>query len=324
MEKPEIYVTRMIPMDGIDLLEKFCTVVVNPEDRPVTREELLNGVRDADGVLCLLTDRIDAAVFGAARKIKGIANYAVGFDNIDVAEATRRRIPVSNTPGVLTDATAEMAWALLFSIARRVVESDRYMRTGKWDGWGPLQYVGGDVTGKTLGIVGAGKIGSAMAMKSRGFAMKVLYTDTHSNTVLEEELGATRVSFERLVAESDFISLHVPLTEETRHLFDAAVFSRMKPSAFLINTARGPVVNEKDLVEALREGRIAGAGLDVYEWEPRMADGLIGLDNVVVTPHTGSATTSTRVNMAIKAATNLLAMIRGTPVPDCVNREVFD
>ena len=318
-----VYVTRKIPQPGIDLLKKEFDVDVNPEDRPLTREELLANIKGYDGVLCLLTDRIDDEVFDAAPEVKGFANYAVGYDNIDVPAATARKIPISNTPGVLTDATADMAWALLFAAARRVVESDRFMRTGKWEGWGPLQYIGGDITGATLGIIGAGRIGTAMALKSQGFGMKVLYQDAFENKVLEDKLGAEKVSFEELVERSDYISVHVPLMEDTRGLINAEVFRKMKKTAYLINTARGPVVDEAALVEALKNGEIAGAGLDVYEKEPKMAEGLAALENVVVTPHTASATVQTRDNMAIKAATNLTAMLKGTEVPDCVNPEIF-
>lgn len=324
MVRPKVYVTRAIPGEGIDLLKKHCDVEVNWEDRPLTREELLKNVRGRDGVVSLLTDRIDSEVYETARGIKGFANYAVGFDNIDVGEATRRKIPISNTPGVLTDATAEMAWALLFSVARRVIESDRLIRSGNWKGWGPLQFIGGDVAGKTLGIVGAGRIGTAMALKSRGFAMTVLYSDEITNSTLEEELGARRVPFSELLVESDFISIHVPLMAETQHLFNAEVFKKMKRTAYLINTSRGPVVNEAELVESLKNRVIAGAGLDVYEFEPEIAGGLADLDNVVITPHTASATVSARTNMALKAAQNLLAMLRGERPPDCVNPEIYD
>ena len=323
MKKSNVYVTRMIPRDGIDLLKKACDVEVNPEDRALTRAELLQNVRGRDGVLGLLTDRIDAEFFDAAAGIRGYANYAVGFDNIDVREATRRGIPVSNTPDVLTDATAEMAWALLFAVARRIPETEKVMRSGKWPGWGPLQFIGADVTGKTLGIVGAGRIGTAMARKSRGFDMKVIYADAVANPVLEQELGARQVDFAELLRESDFISIHTPLLPETRHLFDADAFRQMKPSACLINTARGPVIHEADLVKALRDGVIAGAGLDVYEFEPKMAEGLAELDNAVTTPHTASATPHARVGMAVLAAENLLAMLEGKPGPTCLNPEVF-
>ena len=323
MTTPNVYVTRLIPQEGIDLLKKHCNVEVNPEDRPLTREELLKKVKGRDGILCLLTDRIDAEVFDTALTAKGFANYAVGFDNIDVKEATKRKIPISNTPGVLTDATAEMAWALLFAVGRRVVESDRFMRTGKWGGWGPMQYIGGDVTGKTLGIVGAGRIGTAMALKSKGFAMKVLYTDAIKNEILEKELGARKVSFEKLIKESDYVSVHVPLLAETRHLINKDVLEKMKTTAYLINTSRGPVVNEAELVVALRNKEIAGGALDVYEFEPKMVAGLADLDNVVITPHTASATTASRTNMSLKAANNLLAMLKGKRPPDCVNPEIY-
>ncbi|MDY6837447.1 MAG: D-glycerate dehydrogenase [Thermodesulfobacteriota bacterium] len=327
MAKHRVYVTRQIPQPGIDLLRETCHVEVNPEDRPLTREELLENVQDREGVMGLLTDKIDAEFFDAANAIKGYANYAVGFDNIDLQEATKRKVPVSNTPDVLTDATAEMAWALLLAATRRVVESDRVMRSGKWSGWGPLQFIGGDVTGKTLGIVGPGRIGTAMALMSKGFKMKVLYTGAspeETSPVLEKELGAKRVNFEELLKRSDYISIHVPLNAQTGHLFSAGAFKKMKKTAFLINTARGPVIHEADLVEALTRGEIAGAGLDVYEFEPKMAKGLAALNNVVTTAHTGSATVSSRTNMALLAARNLLAMVQGRQPPTCLNPEIYE
>ena len=326
MLKPKIYITRLIPQAGIDLLRKTCEVEINPEDRPLGRNELLAKVSDKEGVIGLMNDRIDAGFFEAARALKGFANFAVGFDNIDVAEATRRKIPVSNTPGVLTDATAELAWALLFAVARRIVETDRIMRSGRWAGWGPLQFLGVGVTGKTLGIVGAGRIGTAVALMSRGFQMQVLYTNTsgRENPTLKKELGARLVSLDELLAGSDFISIHTPLTDSTRHLFRAETFDRMKSSAILINTARGPIIKEDDLVAALRSRRIAGAGLDVYEFEPRLAEGLAGLDNAVITPHIGSATTSSRTGMALLAARNLLAMLRGERPESCLNPEIYE
>lgn len=324
MARPNVYVTRQIPQAGIDLLNTICDVEVNPHDRPLTREELLENVKRRDGVLCLLTDKIDAEVFDAAAGVvKGFANYAVGYDNIDVSEATKRGIPVSNTPGVLTDATAEMAWALLFAASRRIVESDQYMRSGQWGGWGPLQFLGFGVTGKTLGIVGAGRIGTAMAKKSKGFNMRVLYTDTVRNEELERDMGAAYVDFDTLLEQADFVSIHVPLLPETRHLFGISRLRQMKNTAVLINTARGPIVNEAELVQALKDREIAGAGLDVYEDEPRMAEGLWELPNVVVTPHTASATRATRTKMATVASENLLAMLEGKKAPNCVNPEVY-
>ncbi|MFW6361550.1 MAG: 2-hydroxyacid dehydrogenase [Spirochaetota bacterium] len=321
--KPKVYITRRIPQAGIDLLKEKYDVKVNPHDRALSRAELLSAVQDADGVLCLLTDKIDGEFFDAAPQLRGVANYAVGYDNIDVPEATRRKLPVSNTPGVLTDATAEMAWALLFAVARRVVESDGHMRAGKWGGWGPLQFIGGDVSGKTLGVVGTGRIGTAMALKSTGFNMRVLYTDVVENEVLNEKCKARRVDFDTLLAESDFVSIHVPLMDSTRHLFNAEVFKKMKSTSYLINTSRGPVINETDLVQALKAGELAGAGLDVYEAEPKMAAGLADLTNAVLTPHTASATEAARTNMALKAARNLSAMIAGETPPDCVNPEIL-
>jgi glyoxylate reductase len=324
MSRPRIFVTRRIPEAGLTRLRAGFDVVVNPDDRPLTTEELHRGIADADAVIGLLTDRIDAAFFDAAPNLKGYANYAVGYDNIDVAEATRRGIPVSNTPDVLTMATAELAWALLFAVARRVVETDAVMRSGAWTGWGPLQFIGADVSGRTLGIVGAGRIGTAMARMSAGFGMRVLYTSSSSrNEELERDLGARRVDFDELLRESDFISIHTPLRPSTRHLFNAEAFRKMKNTAILINTGRGPVIKEDDLVAALHSGEIGGAGLDVYETEPRMAEGLKDCPNAVLLPHIGSATHSARDNMALLAAENIEAMLAGTRPPTILNPEVL-
>ena len=323
MAKYNVYVTRLIPVEGLTLLRETCNVEINPEDRPLTKEELLRNVKGRDGVITLLTDRIDGEVMDAAKGVRGFANYAVGFDNLDVKAATERKIPLSNTPGVLTLATAEMAWALLFAVARRLIESEKVMRSGAWQGWGPMQFIGGDVTGKALGIVGAGRIGTAMALMSKGFAMKVLYADEVANPVLERELGARKVPFEELLRESDFVSVHVPLMPATRHLFNAKTLAMMKPTAYLVNTSRGPVIHEAELVEALRKNVIAGAALDVYEFEPKMVPGLAELTNVVIAPHTASATRSSRSGMSVKAATNLLAMLKGERPPDCLNPGIY-
>jgi len=319
----KVYVTRKIPEAGMDILRPLFDVEVNPEDRPLTRSEFLSKVADADAVLCLMTEKIDAEAFDAARKARGFANYAVGYDNMDVVEATRRKIPLSNTPDVLTAATAEMAWSLLFAAARRVVESDSLMRSGGWKGWGPLQFIGQEVTGATLGIIGAGRIGRAFALKSRGFDMKVLYTDEHPCEELEKSLGARKVSLQELLRESDFVSVHVPLMPATRHLIDEAALALMKRTAVLVNTSRGPVVDEAALVRALRGGTIAAAGLDVYEAEPLAAEGLAELPNVVMTPHTASATVASRNGMAVKAAANLVAMLSGKRPPDCINPGIY-
>ncbi len=324
--KPKVLVTRMIPRAGIELLETYCEVEINNDDRSLSRSELLNRVTDKAGVLGLMADRIDGEFFDAAPHLRGYANYAVGYDNIDVPEATKRHIPVSNTPGVLTDATAELAWSLLFAVARRVVELDTIMRSGQWSGWGPLQFLGADVCGKTLGIVGAGRIGTAMALMSKGFRMPVIYSNASGrrNELLEKELDARLVSFDELLERSDYVSLHAPLTPQSRHLFNKDTLTRMKNTAILINTGRGPLIKEDDLVQALKNGTISGAGLDVYEFEPNMAEGLAALPNTVLLPHVGSATETTRTNMATLAARNLLAMLRNERPETCLNPEVLE
>lgn len=322
----KVSVTREIPDPGIPIVREIAPDArINPDDRVLTRGELLDYVRGCDGVVCLLTDPIDAEVLDAAGpQCRIFANYAVGYNNIDVAAATARGIMVTNTPGVLTDATADHAWALLFSVARRIVEGDAFMRAGKFEGWGPMMFLGGDITGKTLGIVGAGRIGAAMALKSRGFGMRVLYADVARNEELESDLGAQWVDLDTLLAESDFVSLHVALTPETVHLINAERLGKMKPTAYLINTSRGPVVDEIALVDALTSRRIAGAGLDVYEDEPAMKPGLADCPNAVIVPHIASATNWTRSKMAEMAATNLVAGLRGETPPNLVNPEVLD
>lgn len=319
-----IYVTREIPEGGLKMLrEKFGNFEMNQEDRVLTREEMLERVRGRDGVLCLLTDKIDAAVFDTAGpQCKIFSNYAVGFNNIDVAEASRRGIMVTNTPGVLTEATADLAIALLFAAARRIVEGDAFTRAGKFRGWGPLLMIGQDVTGKTLGIVGAGRIGSNVARKmAKGFGMKILYADKFGNPELEKETGAQKVDLQTLLRESDFVSVHVNLTAETTHMFGEKEFSLMKPSCVFINTARGPVVDEKALVKALQEKKIFAAGLDVFENEPALAPGLLELPNVVIPPHVASATFGTRTRMAEMAAKNLIDALEGRMPEFCVNKD---
>jgi lactate dehydrogenase-like 2-hydroxyacid dehydrogenase len=325
MSKKNVYVTRRIPEPGIEFLRAHCDVVeVSPHDRALTREELLDAVRGRDGVLCQLSDPIDARTMDAAEGCRVFSDYAVGFNNIDVAEATRRGIAVCNTPDVLSAATADLAWALLLAVSRRVVEGDRITRSGAFGGWGPMTMLGGEVTGKTLGILGAGRIGTAMALRSRGFEMSVIYAHPRVNETLRDELGARQLGIETLFAESDFLSVHVPLNDGTRHLVDARLLALMKPTAYLINTSRGPVVDEEALVAALREGRIAGAGLDVYEHEPKLSPGLAELPNVVLTPHVGSATVETRAAMALLAAENLVAVLDGKIPEHIVNPEVLE
>src|SRR3989339_403764 len=321
----KVYVTRQIPEEGINLLKKFCRMVeVNPHDSPLTYDELLMQVKGRDAILTMLSDRIDERLMSEAKSLKVIANYAVGYDNIDIKAATAKGIVVTNTPGVLTDSTADMAWALLFSIARRIVEGDKVTRVGKFVGWAPMFLLGRDVVGKTLGIIGAGRIGTAMAMRSRGWCMKVLYTtQSNRNAVLEEMLGAKRVDLETLLKESDFISIHTPLSEKTRHLIGAKELSLMKKTAYLINTARGSVIDEAALVNALKNKQIAGAGLDVYEEEPKLKPGLAELDNVVLAPHLGSATVESRTKMAVMAAENIVAVLNKQKPKNCVNPEAL-
>ncbi len=316
-----VYVTRLIPEVGIEHLKKKCDRVdVNPEDRVLTREELLKNIEGRDAVLCLLTDIINDEVYEAAGpQCKIFANMAVGFNNVDLEDATKRNVIITNTPGVLSDATADMAWALLFSTARRIVESDAHMRTGQWSGWGPLQFIGSDITGSTLGIIGAGRIGTNVALKSIGFDMKVLYTDVVDNEELESKLNAKKVSMEELLSQSDFVSIHVALLPETQHLISEKELELMKPTATLINTSRGPTIDEKALVKALQSGTIAAAGLDVYEFEPQAAEGLLALKNVVACPHIASATIDTRNKMAMIAAENITNVLSGKPPTTQVN-----
>jgi glyoxylate reductase len=318
--KTTIFISRRIPEAGIEILEGAGFVVeINPEDRVLTKEELLAGCRGKDGLLCLLTDTIDREFIGQMGQLKGIATMAVGYNNIDVEAAAEKGIPVSNTPGVLTDATADLAWALLMATGRRLPEAERYLRAGEFKSWGPMLFLGGDLRGRTLGIVGGGRIGTAVGSRSRGFGMKIIYTDPEKNRILEEELGGRRVELNTLLKEADYITLHVPLNEETRRLIGRPEFKLMKETAYLINTSRGPVVDEDALVEALQMGIIAGAGLDVFEKEPHIHPALLSLPNAVLLPHIGSATIETRTRMATMAAENLVAMMRGEKPENQIN-----
>jgi glyoxylate reductase len=321
----KVYITRRIPEPGIEMIRKEHDVEVNPYDRVLTREELLQAVKGRDGILCLLTDKIDAEVFDAAGpQLKVVSNYAVGYDNIDVDEATKRGIVVTNTPGVLTETTADLAWALIMSVARRIVEADKFTRAGKYDGWAPMLFLGQDIYGKTLGIIGMGRIGQAVARRAKGFNMKVLYNDIRRiPEELEKELNATFASMDEVIENSDFISLHTYLSPETYHLINEEKLKRMKKTAYLINTSRGPVIDEAALVKALKEGWIAGAGLDVYEFEPKLVPGLAECENAVLLPHIASASVETRTKMATMAAENLLAVLAGRMPPNPVNPEVM-
>jgi glyoxylate reductase len=325
--KPRLFLTRRIPDTGLALIRDVFTLSGGDEDRPLEREALLRGVAGADAILCLLTETIDGAVMDAAGpRLRVISNMAVGVDNIDVAAATARGILVTNTPGVLTDATADLAWALILSSVRRVVEGDSMVREGRFQLWSPFMLLGRSVAGATLGIVGMGRIGQAVARRSLGWDMKVIYTRRSGPLPAgQAPSGADweyRASLDDLLPEADIVSLHVPLTGETRHLVGARELALMKQGAYLVNTARGPVVDEAALVQALRDGHLGGAGLDVYEREPELAPGLAGLANVTLLPLLGSATVETRGRMAELAALNAIAAVRGERVPHPVNPEV--
>ena len=323
MAKPKVFVTRIIPNKGLDLVRDFCDVDLWEGELPPPREEVLERVRGVDGLLSLLTDRVDGEVMDAAGpQLKVISNYAVGFDNIDVGAATARGIPIGNTPDVLTDATADFAFALLMSAGRRLLEGDRYVREGNWRTWGPMLLLGSEVQGATLGLVGFGRIGRAMARRAAGFDMRVIYFDP--NREPDPSVQADPVDFESLLGESDFISLHTPLTPDTRHLIDSEALNRMKPTAVLVNTSRGPVVDMDALYEALRDHRIFAAGLDVTDPEPLPLDHpLLTLDNLVIAPHMASASHTARGDMAWMAAGNLIAGLKGERLPNCVNPQVY-
>jgi len=324
-KKPRVLVTRLIPKEGLSILEEICQVKVSDYDGVLPREILLREVKGVDGILCLLTDNIDREVMEAAgQNLRVISNYAVGYDNIDVKEATRRRIMVTNTPGVLTETTADLTWALLMAVARRVVEGDKFIREGKFRGWEPLLLLGNDVWGATLGIIGLGRIGQAVAQRARGFNMRIIYFNHHRMEDKEKELGVTYYPFLELLAQSDFVSLHIPLTSETYHLIGEEELKLMKRESYLINTSRGPVIDEKALVRALKEGWIRGAALDVFEREPQIEPELLELERVVLTPHLGSASYATRTQMAILAARSLVLALQGEVPPYLVNPEVIE
>lgn len=320
-----VYVTRAIPEPGPTILRRDCDVVeVNPRDAALDRRELLSAVAGRNGLLCMGHDRIDAeALKAAGERLRAVANCSVGYDNVDVAELTARGVGFSNTPDVLTETTADLAWALLMAAARRIAEADRFVRSGRWTGWGPQQMLGLDVGGKSIGIVGAGRIGSAVARRAAGFDMEVLYFNRSRRPELEDAVGAVRVELDELLERSDFVSLHLPLTDRTQHVIGPRELGRMKPTAVLINTGRGPLVDEAALAAALTDGRIAAAGLDVFEEEPGVHPALLELNNVVLTPHIGSASHETRAKMAEVAATCLVAMLKGQCPPQCLNPEVF-
>jgi len=322
---PKVYVTRLIPKAGLDLLRGCVQVRVWEDELPPPREVLMEEAAEADGLLTLLTDEIDAALMDAAPRLRAVSNYAIGYDNVDVRAATERGIMVCHTPGILTDTTADFAFTLLASVSRRVVEAAQYVRAGKWRTWGPMLCLGHDLHGATLGLVGLGRIGSAVAKRATGFEMRILYYDVERVPALEEDLGVVYSDLDSLLARSDFVSLHTPLTSETHHLIGARELGLMKRSAILVNTSRGPVIDQEALYEALVSGEIAGAGLDVTDPEPiDPEDPLLQLDNCVVVPHIASASVATRTLMATMAAENLVAALQGRMPRNPVNPEVLD
>ncbi len=306
-----VLVTRDIPESGIEMLEKKFEVVVNREDIPMTKAQMLEEFPKYDAILTALSDTIDEEIMQAAPNVKIYANYAVGYNNFDVNTAKERNVAMTNTPDVLSDSTAETAWALLFTVSRRILEADRYVREGQWERFSHKLLLGQDVYEKTLGIVGAGRIGQRFAEKARGYHMRIIYHNRERNLDFEKRFNATYVELDELYSESDFVSLHCPLTEETKHLINEDAFKKMKFSAVVINTSRGPVIDEEALVNALKNNEIWGAGLDVHENEPAIHPDLLKMDNVVLLPHIGSATTETRERMSQMCARNIIEVLEG-------------
>lgn len=322
--RPAVLISRQLPEAAVQLARSRAEVDAYAKDAPMPRAELLERLTGKQGLICVISEVIDEALLAARPGLRVVSNVAVGYNNVDVAACTRRGVVVTNTPDVLTDTTADFAWTLLMATARRLVEADRYTREGRFRQWEYMLLLGGDVHGKTLGVVGFGRIGRAMARRALGFGMRVLYQDAvPADPGTERELNATRVDLATLLRESDFVTLHTPLIAETRHLINADSLRTMKKTAYLINAARGPVVDEAALVQALTEGRIAGAGLDVFEEEPTVHPGLIGLPNVVLAPHIASASHETRLKMARLAVENCLAVLEGKAPPTPVNPEVL-
>ncbi len=322
--RPKVLVAQMIPEEALRLAPEACEIELRAESHPLPKAELIARLKDRTGLVCLLTDTIDDEILSEAPNLKVVANVAVGYNNIDVAAATRRGVVVTNTPGVLTETTADFAWALLMATARRVVEADQYVRAGKFTSWQFMTLLGEDVNGKTLGVLGFGRIGQAMARRAQGFGMRVLYhSRKQADPATESAFRATWVDKATLFKESDFVTVHTPLIPETHHLVGAQELTVMKRSAILINAARGPIVHEAALVQALQEGWIAGAGLDVFEEEPRIHPGLLTLPKVVLAPHIASASRETRTRMAAMAIENCLAVVQGKTPPNPVNPEVL-
>ncbi|MHB1416936.1 MAG: 2-hydroxyacid dehydrogenase [Chloroflexota bacterium] len=324
MAKPKVFVARRIPEAGINLLRDQCEVDLWDSDMPPPRSELLARTKDCDGVLPLLTDKIDAEFLDNAPKVKVVANLAVGFDNIDVPECTRRGVVAANTPGVLTETTADFAWALMMATARRIPEGVEYVKEGKWKTWGPLLLMGQDLHHATLGLIGLGRIGIEVAKRAKGFDMRIVYYDVYRREDIEQSMGITYVDMDTLLKEADFISVHTPLTNDTYHLLSGPQFAKMKSTAVLVNTARGGVIDMDALYNALKDGQIWAAGLDVTEPEPIPMDSpLLKLDNCAIVPHIASASVATRTRMSTMAAENILAVFNGQRPPAILNPEVL-
>jgi len=322
--KPRVYVTRILPKEAMDRVNSFCDAKTWDGPLPPPRDVLEENVVNIEGLLSLLTDKIDAELMDKAPKLKVISNYAVGFDNIDIPAATKRGIIVGNTPGVLTETTADLAFALMMAAGRRIVEGDKEVRAGKWKTWGPMTLLGQDIHGATLGIIGLGRIGASVARRAKGFGMKIIYYDIIRNENVEKELGIKYTDLNSLLSQSDFITIHTNLTKETHHLISSKQFDLMKRTGILVNTSRGPIVDNMALYEALRSKKIAYAGLDVTEPEPLPADHpLLTLDNVIVVPHIASASVASRTKMGLMAADNLIAGLKGEMPPNPVNPQVL-
>lgn len=325
MNRPFIYITRKIPDCGIEILKKEFAVKINKRDRKLKKNEIVKEAKGAVGLVTLLGDTVDRELLENLPHLKAVANYAVGYNNIDIKEATERGIVVSNTPDVLTETTADLTWGLILAAARRIVDTDKKLREGKFTGWAPELFLGRDVYAKTLGIIGMGRIGKAVAERATGFQMNIIYNKRNRLSRKDEKnLNINYKSLRELIKESDYISINAPLNDSTYHLFSKKEFEMMKEDALIINTGRGAIIDEKALVRTLKKGEIAGAGLDVYENEPKVEPELVELDNVVLTPHIGSATYKTRDKMAELAARGLIAGIKGRSASNIVNPEVID
>ena len=322
--KPKVLVSRTIQDRPLALLREHAEVIVNPHDRSMTLEEIIAELPGKAAMMAMGGDPVNERLLSSGKELKIVANNAVGFNNMDVEAATRLKIALSNTPDVLTDTTADLSFAIMMAVARRICEAERFVRAGKWVGWHPNLLLASDIHGKTLGVVGLGRIGAAVAKRALGFNMKILYNDIRKvETGLIDMLRAQFMPLKDLLANSDFVTLHVPLSSETRHLIGREELQQMKKTAFLINASRGPVVDEKALVEALQKGWIAGAGLDVFEWEPKVSPEFMTMDNVVMVPHIGSATFATREAMSFTAAKNIIAALKGEIPPNLLNPEIY-